>query len=487
MILKEVLNGLEIEEIKGSLEKEISGVAFDSRVVSNDYLFVAIKGFKSDGHDYIEQVINKGATAIIVENDVKVKEDITIIKLKDSRASLSKVSANFYGNPSKYMDMIGITGTNGKTTITYLIKSIFEKSSKRTGIIGTIGNIIDGELIKTENTTPESTIIQKSLRDMVDANVDSCVMEVSSHSLDLKRVEDCNFDVGVFTNLSRDHLDYHETLENYFEAKLKLFFMTKRANIINNDDSYGAEIVNRIANLNTPTITYGIEKESDIFATNIDYHLEGVKFTLNTPKGKIDIHLNIPGEFSVYNALAAASCGYVYDIGLEDIRDGLEMVEGVKGRFEIVPTNRDFTVIIDFAHTPDGLEKVLTTIEQFAEGRVVTLFGAGGNRDKTKRPIMGETVAKHADFSIVTSDNPRNEDPAKIIEDIIEGVEKVSKNYISIVDRREAIRYAIENAKPKDIILLAGKGHETYTIIKDEVLPFDERQIVLDILKDMEN
>lgn len=487
MILKEVLNGLEIEEIKGSLEKEISGVAFDSRVVSNDYLFVAIKGFKSDGHDYIEQVINKGATAIIVENDVKVKEDITIIKLKDSRASLSKVSANFYGNPSKYMDMIGITGTNGKTTITYLIKSIFEKSSKRTGIIGTIGNIIDGELIKTENTTPESTIIQKSLRDMVDANVDSCVMEVSSHSLDLKRVEDCNFDVGVFTNLSRDHLDYHETLENYFEAKLKLFFMTKRANIINNDDSYGAEIVNRIANLNTPTITYGIEKKSDIFATNIDYHLEGVKFTLNTPKGKIDIHLNIPGEFSVYNALAAASCGYVYDISLEDIRDGLEMVEGVKGRFEIVPTNRDFTVIIDFAHTPDGLEKVLTTIEQFAEGRVVTLFGAGGNRDRTKRPIMGETVAKHADFLIVTSDNPRNEDPEKIIEDIIEGVEKVSKNYISIVDRREAIRYAIENAKPKDIILLAGKGHETYTIIKDEVLPFDERQIVLNILKDMEN
>lgn len=487
MILKEVLNGLEIEEIKGSLEKEISGVAFDSRVVSNDYLFVAIKGFKSDGHDYIEQVINKGATAIIVENDVKVKEDITIIKLKDSRASLSKVSANFYGNPSKYMDMIGITGTNGKTTITYLIKSIFEKSSKRTGIIGTIGNIIDGELIKTENTTPESTIIQKSLRDMVDANVDSCVMEVSSHSLDLKRVEDCNFDVGVFTNLSRDHLDYHETLENYFEAKLKLFFMTKKANIINNDDRYGVEIVNRIANLNTPTITYGIEKKSDIFATNIDYHLEGVKFTLNTPKGKIDIHLNIPGEFSVYNALAAASCGYVYDISLEDIRDGLEMVEGVKGRFEIVPTNRDFTVIIDFAHTPDGLEKVLTTIEQFAEGRVVTLFGAGGNRDRTKRPIMGETVAKHADFLIVTSDNPRNEDPEKIIEDIIEGVEKVSKNYISIVDRREAIRYAIENAKPKDIILLAGKGHETYTIIKDEVLPFDERQIVLDILKDMEN
>jgi len=487
MILKEVLNGIEVEKIEGSLEKEISGIAFDSRVISNDYLFVAIKGFKSDGHDYIEEAIKKGATAIIVENDVETEGDITIIKLKDSRASLSKVSANFYGNPSKHLDMIGITGTNGKTTITYLIKSIFEKSNNKMGIIGTIGNIIDGELIKTENTTPESTIIQKSLRDMVKANIDSCVMEVSSHSLDLKRVEDCNFDVGIFTNLSREHLDYHETLENYFETKLKLFYMTEKANIINIDDSYGSEIVKRISHLNTSTITYGIVKKSDIFATNIDYHLEGVNFTLNTPKGTVDIHLNIPGEFSVYNALAAASCGYVYDISLEDIRDGLEMVKGVKGRFEIVPTNRDFTVIIDFAHTPDGLEKVLTAIEQFAEGRVVALFGAGGNRDRTKRPVMGETVAKHADFLIVTSDNPRNEDPAKIIEDVVQGVEKVSSDYISIVDRKEAIRYAIENAKPKDIILLAGKGHETYTIIKDQVLPFDERQIVLDILKDMEN
>lgn len=488
MKLKQVLEGLEIEEVKGSLDKDISGVAFDSRHVSKGYLFVAIKGFKSDGHDYIEEAIKRGAIAVILESDVDIKEnDVTIIKLLNSRDILSKVSANFYEHPSKSMDMIGVTGTNGKTTITYLIKSIFENSGKKMGIVGTMGSIIDGVHIKTDNTTPESTIIQKILRDMVNMNVESCAMEASSHSLDLKRVEDCNFDVGIFTNLSREHLDYHETLDNYFEAKLKLFFMTKESNIINIDDRYGAEIVNRVSHLKTPIITYGIVEKADIFATNINYHLEGVDFTLNTPKGKTDIHLNIPGEFSVYNALAAASCGYVYDINLETIKAGLEAVEGVKGRFELVPTNRDFTVIIDFAHTPDGLEKVLTTIEQFAEGRVVALFGAGGNRDKTKRPVMGETVGKHADFLIVTSDNPRNEDPVSIIEDVVEGVKKVNDNYVSIVDRREAIRYALENAEPKDIILLAGKGHETYTIIKDEVLPFDERQIILDILSDKTN
>lgn len=486
MKLRKILEGLEIEEIKGSLDKDITGVAFDSRNVDKGYIFVAIKGFKSDGHDYITEAINKGATAIILERDVEIKDnDITVIKLLDSRASLSKVSANFYENPSKHMNMIGITGTNGKTTITYLIKSIFESNGNKMGIIGTIGSVIDGKLMKTENTTPESTIIQKYLKDMVNINIDSCVMEASSHSLDLKRVEDCNFDVGIFTNLSREHLDYHETLEKYFNAKLKLFTMTKKSNIVNIDEVYGAEIVKRVSHLKTPIITYGIVEKADIYATNINYHLEGVDFTLNTPSGKIDINLNIPGEFSVYNALAAASCGCVYDIDLEIIKKGLEAVEGVKGRFELVPTNSDFTVIIDFAHTPDGLEKVLTTIEQFAEGRVVALFGAGGNRDKTKRPIMGETVGKHADFLIVTSDNPRNEDPAKIIDDVLEGVKKANHNYVAIVDRREAIKYALENAEPKDIILLAGKGHETYTIIKDKVLPFDERQIVLDILSNM--
>lgn len=486
MTLKDILEGIEIQKISGTIDIEIRGITYDSRKVSKDYMFVAIKGFKTDGHNYIADAIKNGATAIIVEDDVKIDNPgITIIKLKSTRTSLSKLSANYYGNPSKKMNMIGVTGTNGKTTVTYLLKSIFESAGQKTGIIGTIGSVVDEKIIKTENTTPESTIIQEHLSTMVNANVKNCVMEVSSHSLDLKRVEDCNFDVGIFTNLSRDHLDYHKTLENYFKAKLKLFFMTKKANIINIDDDYGDRIIKSTSHLNTSIITFGIEGKADIFATDIDYHLEGVNFVLNTPKGSIDIHLNIPGKFSVYNALAAASCAYAYNLDLVHIQSGLAKVKGVKGRFELVPIDRDFSVIIDFAHTPDGLEKVLTTIRQFAEGRIVALFGAGGNRDKSKRPIMGETVGKYADFLIVTSDNPRNEDPKKIIEDVVAGVKKVNNNYITIVDRKEAIRYALENAKPKDIILLAGKGHETYTIINDKVIPFDEKQIVLDILKDI--
>lgn len=484
MELETLVKGLEIERINGSLDKDIVGICYNSRETKEKYLFVAIQGFKTDGHKYIEDAIKRGATSIIVEKDVEISDrNITIIKVKDSRASLSKVSSDFYDNPSKNMEMIGITGTNGKTTITYLVQSILECADRKTGIIGTIGSVINGELKKTENTTPESLVIQKYLHDMHRGEIEYCVMEVSSHSLDLKRVMDCNFDVGIFTNLSRDYLDYHETVENYFNAKLKLFYMTGKCNIINIDDFYGQKIVEKISSLDIPVLTYGIRESSDIYATNIEYHSRGVDFVLNTPKGSIDINLNIPGEFSIYNSLAAASCGYFYGIDLETIKNGLEAVKGVKGRFELVPTDKDFTVIIDFAHTPDGLEKVLTAIEKFREGRIVVVFGAGGNRDKTKRPIMGETVGKYADFLIVTSDNPRYEEPEKIIDDVVEGVKKVNDNYIKIVDRKEAIEYAIKNAKPKDIILLAGKGHETYTIIKDNIIPFDERQIVLDILK----
>lgn len=489
MKLEELINGLEVEKYGGNLGINISGVAFDSRKVSKGDIFVAIQGLKSDGHMYIEDVYNKGAAAVVVEKDFDkyIYSGLTVIKVKDTRTALARISSNYYGEPSKNMEMVGVTGTNGKTTITYLVKSIFEAANKKAGIIGTIGDVVNGELIKTGNTTPESLVIQKHLYDMLKAGTRSCIMEVSSHALDLKRVEFCNFDIGIFTNLTRDHLDYHNTMENYFNAKQKLFYMTTKSNIINIDDIYGAKIAENVSKLKTPLITYGIKGKADIFATDIVYHLTGVDFVLNTPNGSIDINFNIPGEFSVYNALAAAGCGIACDISLKAIKKGLESVKGVKGRFEIVPTNRDFTVIIDFAHTPDGLEKVLSTIDQFAEGRKIVVFGAGGNRDKTKRPIMGETVGKHSDLCVVTSDNPRFEDPQAIIEDVVEGVKKVNQNYVTIVDRREAIKYALENAKPKDIILLAGKGHETYVIIKDEVLPFDEREIVLDILKNMKN
>ena len=481
MKLKDIVKDYKMDLIKGNLEVDIKNVRNNSRCVEEGDLFIAEKGFTVDGHDYIQNAIDNGAIAIVTEKEISIKEDITIIKVEDTIDALGKFSGNFFNSPWNDLEIIGITGTNGKTSITYFIKSILEENNNKIGIIGTIGAVIDGENIKLENTTPNSLVIHKLLKDMVNKNTEFSIMEVSSHSLELKRVDNIEFQIGLFTNLTKDHLDYHETMENYFNSKLKLFYKTNKFNIINIDDEYGKKIVQSVGE-RIPLITYGIKDGADIFATNVEFTLSKVKFTLNTPKGSTDILLNIPGEFSVYNALAAATVAYAYDVPLDIIKKGLEKVQGIKGRFEVVPTNTDYTVIIDFAHTADGLEKVLTVIDEFAEGRKIVVFGAGGNRDKTKRPVMGETVASHADLSIVTSDNPRYEDPEAIIEDVLIGTKKVNGKYVKIVDRIEAIKYVIDNAKPKDIILLAGKGHETYTIIKGETYPCDERQIVLEYL-----
>lgn len=483
--LKNIIEGIDFQIVKGSMDIDITGIENDSRNVSKGNMFIALKGYTVDGHDFIYEAIKRGAICIVVDKDVQIEENgITLIKVKDTNEVLSNIGSVFYKKPSKKLELIGVTGTNGKTSITYLIKSIFEAESNKIGIIGTMGSIIDGESIDLKNTTPESLTIQKLLSQMVDRHTEYCIMEVSSHSLDLKRVEDIDFQVGIFTNLTEDHLDYHLTMENYYNSKLKLFNRTKQYNIINGDDPYGKRMLKDIDN-QVPIITYGIDSSWDIYATGINYHTRGVNFILNSPKGSIPINLKLLGKFSVYNALAAIACGIIYDIDLTTIKKGLESVTGIKGRFEIVPIDKDYSVIIDFAHTPDGLEKVLNTIDQFAEGRKIVIFGAGGNRDKTKRPIMGETVAKHADLSIVTSDNPRFEDPDEIIKDIVVGVEKVKGDFITITDRREAIKYALINAKPKDTILLAGKGHETYTIIGDKIIPFDEKQIVLDTLDEI--
>jgi len=486
MKLDQLIHNLDIINISGMMDIEIKDIVHDSRKAVDDSVFVAIDGFNVDGHSYIEEAISRGAKVIIVEKIIKEYDGITVIKVKDTRVALAWVSSMFYGHPSRKLNLIGVTGTNAKTTTTYLVKAIFEGVNKKTGIIGTLGNIVDGNgLMKSSNTTPESLELQKSFDTMIKSDVDTCVMEVSSHSLELNRVAYCDFNVGIFTNLTTDHLDYHKTLENYLDAKAKLFSKTNKYNIINMDDEYGREIIERVKELETPLLTYGIEEKADIFATEITCYADSVKFQLNTPKGTIDIHMKIPGLFSVYNSLAAAASGYAYDISLEDIKKGLESVKGVKGRFEIVPTNRDFTVIIDFAHTPDALEKVLKAVDQFAEGRKVVLFGAGGDRDRSKRSIMGEIVANNCDLCIVTSDNPRTEEPLNIMNDILDGVRKANGNYVSIVDRKEAIKYAIENSQPKDVILLAGKGHETYTIIGNNIFPFDEREIVLDILENL--
>lgn len=481
MKLKEVLKDYPFTLLRGSLDREITGIKNDSRKVEKGDLFIAEKGFTVDGHDYIENAIENGAIAVVIDREVDIKEDITVIKVEDSVDALARFSSIFNCKPWEQLKLIGITGTNGKTSTTYFIKSILEEYNKKVGIIGTIGAIIVDEKVDIANTTPNALTIHNLLKEMVDKSLDFCIMEVSSHALELKRVNYMDFHLGIFTNLSKDHLDYHETMEQYFQSKLKLFNKTKKYNIVNIDDNYGRKLIDLIGE-KVPLLTYGIKNKADIFATDIKFSLSKVGFNLHTPEEKVDIELNVPGEFSVYNALAAAACAYANGVDLATIKRGLESLEGIKGRFEVVPTNTDYTVIIDFAHTADGLEKVLKVIKEFAEGRIVVVFGAGGNRDRTKRPEMGETVGKYADLSIVTSDNPRFEDPETIIDDVLVGTKKAGGDYVKIIDREEAIKYALDSARPKDIILLAGKGHETYTIINGKTIPFDERQIVLDYL-----
>lgn len=482
MDLKDIVNNYEIEYIKGNTDIDILKIENDSKKIKKDYMFIAEKGFTVDGHDYIKEAVDNGAVAIVIQEEIQVNYDITVIKVKDSIEAMAKFSGNFYKKPWEKLNVIGITGTNGKTSTTYLLKSILDRNNHITGVIGTNGALVNKETINIPNTTPNSLIIHETLYKMLEEKVEDCIMEVSSHALDLNRVKYMEFDIGVFTNLSKDHLDYHKTVEEYFNSKLKLFLKTKRYNIINIDDTHGQKIVEMVRD-RVGLLTYGIKNKADIFATDVEFTLSKVEFNLNTPKGKRKITLNTPGEFSIYNALAAASVAYAYNVEFDIIKNGLESLKGVRGRFEVVQTNTDYTVIIDFAHTADGLEKVLTVIDQFAKGRKIVVFGAGGNRDKSKRPEMGKTVGKHADLSIVTSDNPRFEESEKIVDDVIKGVLKSKGEYVKIVDRKEAIKYALDNAKKNDIILLAGKGHETYTIIKDNKIPFDERKIVLNYLK----
>lgn len=483
MKLNKLTFDFETEVICGQTDIDVTGIAYDSRKIDKGNVFVAIEGFKVDGHDFIDEAIKKGAKVIVVQKNVQHNSEVTLIKVKDTRQALAKMSSEFYNNPSNKFNLIGVTGTNGKTSVTYILESILRAGGKKTGIVGTIGSQVNGKHIETKNTTPESLELQQVFDQMLRSGVDSCVMEVSSHSLELSRVAYCNFEVGIFTNITKDHLDYHKTFENYFSAKKKLFYTTSKYNIINIDDEYGKKLIEELSKLNTPLLTYGIECKADIYASDLTYKATGVSFKLHTPRESIDINMNIPGIFTIYNGLAAASCAYVYDIALKDIKKGLEQIKGVKGRFEVIPNNKDFTVIIDFAHTADALEKVLCVIDQFAEGRKIAVFGAGGDRPISRRAPMGEVAGRHCDLCIVTSDNPRTEDPQKIIDDIVDGVKKVNGNYITIVDRKEAIEYAIKNSRPKDIILLAGKGHETYTIIGDKILPFDESKIVKEAIE----
>lgn len=478
MRLTQLLEGIEYEGDISDLEA--SGITSDSRKADSGVVFVCIKGEKADGHDFAAAAEKAGCVAIIAEKAINVK--IPQIIVPDTRSAYSKACANFFGNPASRLKLVGVTGTNGKTTVTTILKHILEHSGHKTGLIGTIKNMSGDRELPSHYTTPEPYELQSLLREMTDDGCEYCVMEVSSHALAQKRIEGLHFVCGVFTNLTQDHLDFHKTMENYLKAKQKLFEMSDLG-VINADDPHSEVIKNEAP---CRIVTYGMQNaDVDFRADGIEYRPDGISYLLSgKASGKIVACL--PGTFSVYNTLASAACAISIGISESDTANALATFGGVKGRIEIVPTGRDFTVIIDYAHTPDGLEKILRAVKGFARGRVVALFGCGGDRDKGKRPKMGKIAVDNADFVIVTSDNPRSEDPDAIIDDILEGMRDGKKTpFVKITSRREAIKYALTNAKKDDCIVLAGKGHEDYQILSTGRIHFDEREVVADVLRDM--
>lgn len=477
----QIINRLkDIKGIKGNRNVRVSGITYDSRRVNRNYLFVAIKGLVHDGHDFMEEAVSKGAAAIICENfNENLPHTVCQIAVTDSRKALAYASKAFYDNVSERLKLIGVTGTNGKTTTTYLIKKILENSGCKVGLIGTISVKIGDRDIPTERTTPEASDLHHLFYQMYQEGVEYVVMEVSSHSLEFHRVKGCSFEAGIFTNISQDHLDFHKNLSDYYEAKKKLFLQSKKA-IINKDDFYGGKLIEELA---IPVFTYGIGKDADVIARDIEISSKGVEFTVKTGNEAAEMFLKIPGKFSVYNALAATTACLALGIDLSTIKNGLLQVEGVPGRFELIDEGQGFAVIVDYAHTPDGLQNILNTVKEFASGKIITVFGCGGDRDKNKRPKMGRIAAELSDLCIITSDNPRSEDPKGIIREIEEGVKPVTKNYVKIVDRRDAIGYAINTAQAKDIVIIAGKGHETYQVMGDKMIPFDDREIAREMIR----
>lgn len=478
MKLVHLLKGITIKEASADMALEISGISYDSRTTEKGNVFVAVRGYESDGHKYISAAVQKGAACVLCEE--KPQADIPYILIDNTRRGLAVAASNWYNNPSSEFTLIGVTGTNGKTTTTNLIKTVIEKcTGAKVGLIGTNHNMIGERIVETTHTTPESFELQKLFREMADEGCQYVVMEVSSHALYLDRVWGLRFQVGVFNNLTHEHLDFHNTMDAYAEAKAILMGLSERA-VINLDDDY-AQVMIEAATGSVMTFSAETDK-ADIVAKRIKLSAGKIEFCALTMDKLQTIELGIPARFTVYNALAATATGLELGFGLEMIAEALKTSTGVKGRLEVVPTDRDFTVIIDYAHKPYALENIISTFREFAVGRVVTLFGCGGDRDKTKRPLMGEIAARLSDFVIVTSDNPRTEEPGKIIEDILAGMKETKTPYIVIENRREAIGWAIKNAQPNDIIILAGKGHETYQIIGREKSHFDEREVVREFL-----
>ncbi|WP_010282673.1 UDP-N-acetylmuramoyl-L-alanyl-D-glutamate--2,6-diaminopimelate ligase [Bacillus timonensis] len=486
MRLQELLANLHDFTEKGSADPLITSLEMDSREVEEGSLFFCIEGSTFDGHLFAKQAEVKGAVAIIAEKDVQVS--IPVIKVKDTRRAMAVLADAFYEHPTHQLRLIGITGTNGKTSISHIIEEIFKEAGQKTGLVGTMYTKIGERMIEMKNTTPESVVLQKYFHKMVTEKVNTAVMEVSSHAIDIGRVHGCDFNVAVFSNLTQDHLDYHHTIEEYRRVKGLLFSSlgnrfekdNPKFAILNNDDPASEEYARSTS---ATIITYGIDQSADIMASNICMTASGTEFDLITPLGLFKIKMNLVGLFSVYNVLAAIATCIVSGIAISTVIKAVEKVKGVPGRFEIVKEGQNFTVIVDYAHTPDSLENVLQTVKQFSKGRIIVLVGCGGDRDRSKRPIMAQIATKYADVPIFTSDNPRSEDPIQILKEMEAGVQ--GEFYVTIPDREKAIFYAISNAAENDIIIIAGKGHETYQIIGNKTHSFDDRLVAARAIKEL--
>ena len=489
MELKKILVGLEGIKAKGNVDLEIKGIEKNSKEVKEGYMFVAIKGFSTDGHKYVESAIENGAIVVMVEEGCDLKalnipENVTILMVPDTRKALAICSSNFYGNPSAQLKLIGVTGTKGKTTTTYMIRDILEKQGIKVGLIGTVASYIgDKKIADNENTTPESLKLQEILYKMEKEKCEVAVMEVSSQSLKLNRVDGCKFEIGVFTNFSKDHISQkeHQSMEEYYESKVKLFTMCKYG-FINSDDIYANKLPELVPECTFKT--YGIDNPSELLAKDITVTNSSVDFKVKIGDKNQRVKTGIPGRFSVYNSLAAISVASRFNCSVENIQESLLNVR-VPGRSELVDNEKELTIMIDHAHTPESLENILSTVREYTQGKVICVFGCGGDRDAGKRSIMGEISGIYANHTIITSDNPRSEKPEDIISQIEKGIKKTKGSYECITDRKKAIETGIKMLHKKDILVIAGKGHELTQEIEGKKYPFDERKIVYDIIKQL--
>ncbi|WP_455542807.1 UDP-N-acetylmuramoyl-L-alanyl-D-glutamate--2,6-diaminopimelate ligase [Intestinibacter sp.] len=481
MRLLKILQSVDILAINGPVDIEIEDISYDSRTIKQGSMFICIRGYNVDGHDYIDDAIRRGAKAILIDKKVNYEKDITYIRVQNIKESMAIIAKNFFKNPCQKINLIGVTGTNGKTSTVSFIRQILEYNNK-VGSIGTI-EIYDGDKnITSKNTTPESLDIQKNLNQMIQNDCNYCIMEVSSHALVLDRVKNIDYKIGVFTNLTQDHLDFHKSIDNYKNAKEKLFYKTKYVNIFNIDDKVGEEFYKHSLERNIRTYTYAIDKEANFKATDIKLYNDRTEYILIVNGEKYKVSIPILGYFNVYNTLAAISTCILLGVECEEVIKRVAKLKSVPGRLERVKNEKHVNIIVDYAHTPDALLNLVKSARLFTKGRIILVFGCGGDRDKTKRPIMGKIAQNNADISIITSDNPRFENEMDIINDILKGIDRNLNNYYVRENREEAIKKAIEIYKDEDLIIIAGKGHENYQIKEGKKYFFDDKQVAKDIL-----